>query len=106
MKVRCINNSGYGESKVSLVVGQVYEVEKVIGTVHGVEDYKLVGVPYSWSRCRFEVVPEQPTTFASTATSTSTTDSEEEKLWQLMRPATPPGYCPCGIHRDQCDYHR
>ena len=100
MKVKCINNSGSAEDY--LVVGQIYEAEEKSNS-----DYKLSGVSSSWMKSRFEIVPDdpQPSIQAQPAT-TPTGDVDEDRLWQLMRPRLETGHCPCGIHKDQCKYHK
>lgn len=79
MKVKCIWAS---QSDDYLVVGQVYEVEKE-SPIH----YYLVGIPYSWSKYRFEDCEA---------------DLRQHPTPTVKKYST---QCPCGIVATDCTYH-
>jgi hypothetical protein len=88
MKVRC-KDGVFGH----LTVGKEYQVIEMV-----LENYIVLndnGEKIGWLRSRFVVSEDK-----------IQGDVEEEKCWRAMRPKDPPGFCPCGVQKSMCDYHR
>lgn len=106
MKVRCIDDTNITHLYTGLIkCGQVYDAEPMMGMGTDGGYYMIDKVP--WMKSRFVVVDVvSPAAITIKPPSHTSTDMEEERCWNALRPYIAADECKCGIKRVMCDYHR
>ena len=99
MKAECINAEDWGQGK--LTKGKVYEITlNAAGNIASFIDDN--GLKVSGYLTRFRILQDTPTGKVK-----QETDKEDRADWRAWRDASlPDGYCPCGISKTMCGYHK